>query len=253
MTIRPLLAFAAALLLAVPASAQDAPPDLSGFWGPAFDAGSPDPRMLERLPADAVLVEDTGIIEFARGEYGGLVLTPRAAARAAQWQPEDEMALDRVCLPPSIIYALQGPFPFEIHQTPELIVIRYEYFDQVRLVFMDGREAGEGVPHSKMGFSTGRWEGDELVIETSHIAASTITNNGLDHSEDIRMVERYRIDPASGLLVATQWFSDPAMIENNGVRWIEWERREGEHVYPYECDPTFALEYAASQGGDTSE
>lgn len=206
--------------------------------------------MLAALPPDTVLVEDTGIAEFPRGEYGGLRLTPAAQARAENWQPEDEMALDRVCLPPSIVYALQGPFPFEIHQTPTLIVIRYEYFDQVRLVFMgegaDGREVPDGYPHSKMGYSTGYWEGSDLVIETTHIAASTITNNGLDHSADVRMVERYRIDPDNGRLVATQWFSDPAMLENNGARWIEWERREGEHVYPYECDPSFALEYGAA-------
>ncbi|WP_338241263.1 hypothetical protein [Aurantiacibacter hainanensis] len=237
----------AALLLAVPAQGQDAPPDLTGFWGPVFDLGEPAPDMLERLPEGTVLVEDTGVVEFPRGEYGGLEPTEEALARAEDWQPEDEMTLSRVCLPPSIVYALQGPFPFEIHQTDELVVIRYEYFDQVRLVFMDGREAPDNYPHSKMGFSTGHWEGGDLVIETSHITPSTITNNGLDHSEDLRMVERYRLDDESGRLVATQWFSDPAMITNAGVRWIEWEKREGQHVYPYECDPSFALEYSAAE------
>ncbi|MCB2067686.1 MAG: hypothetical protein KDE15_13725 [Erythrobacter sp.] len=232
-------------LIAAPAAAQDFPPDLSGYWGPVFDLGQPDPAMMAQLPGNTVLVEDTGVAEFPRGEYGGLVLTAEAEARAQAWRPEDEMALDRVCLPPSVIYALQGPFPFEIVQTPTLIVIRYEYFDQTRLVFLDGRQADEGVPHTKMGFSVGHWEGDELVVETDHIAASTITNNGLFHSDDVRMVERYRIDPASGRLVATQWFSDPQMIANNGVRWIEWDPHPAEeHVYPYECDPSFALEYA---------
>lgn len=232
-------------LCAAPVAAQDTPPDLSGFWGPVFDLGQPAPDMVARLPADTVLLEDTGPAEFPRGEYGGLVLTPQAQAHARAWRVEDDMALDRVCLPPSIVYALQGPFPFEIVQTPTLIVIRYEYFDQVRLVFLDGRAAPENLPHSKMGYSVGHWEEGELVIETDHIAASTITNNGLDHTGDVVMRERYRIDPESGRLVATQWFSDPAMLENNGARWIEWERRPGQHVYPYECDPTFALEYAS--------
>ena len=223
--------------------AQDTQPDLSGFWGPLFELGEPAADMVARLPENTVVIADTGPAEFERGEYGGLVLTPEAIAHAEQWQPNRDLALDRVCLPPSIVYALQGPFPFELYQTPQLIVIRYEYFDQVRLVFMDGRVADEGMPHSKMGFSTGRWEGQELVVETSHIAASTITNNGLDHSDDIKMVERYRIDPASGQLTATQWFSDPANLQNNGARWIAWQKRPGEHVYPYECDPSFALEY----------
>ncbi|MFB0612608.1 hypothetical protein [Aurantiacibacter poecillastricola] len=238
----------ATALLAAPAAAQDTPPDLSGFWGPVFDLGEPAPDMLANLPEGTVLVEDTGVVEFPRGEYGGLELTEEAQARARDWQPEDEMTLSRVCLPPSIVYALQGPFPFEIHQTGELIVIRYEYFDQVRLVFMDGRKAPADYPLSKMGFSTGRWEGEDLVIETTHIAPSTITNNGLDHSDELRMVERYRMAEDGERLAATQWFSDPVMLENNGVRWIEWEKREGSHVYPYECDPSFALEYGAGAG-----
>lgn len=239
------------LLLAAPVAAQDTPPDLSGFWGPVFDLGEPDADMLAALPGNTVVIDDTGVAEFPRGEFGGLQLTAAALERAETWEPEDEFALDRVCLPPSIIYALQGPFPFEIVQTPTLIVIRYEYFDQTRLVFMgepgEAHAAPEGLPHSKMGYSTGYWDGDELVVTTDHIAASTITNNGLDHTDDVRMVERYRIDPDSGRLVATQWFSDPGVLENNGVRWIEWEPRPGQHVYPYECDPSFALEYGAAE------
>lgn len=237
---------AALLLLAAPAFGEHHEvPDLEGFWGPVFDLGEPAADMVAKLPDNTVLIEDTGIVEFARDEYGGLELTEQALAHAQEWNPEDEFTISRVCLPPSIVYAIQGPFPFEIHQTPELIVFKYEYFDQHRLIFMDGRDHPEDLPHSKMGYSTGHWEGEELVVETSHIAASTITNNGLDHSDDLRMVERYRIDPEDGRLVATQWFSDPAMLTNNGARWIEWEKRAGEYVYPYECDPAFALEYGA--------
>jgi hypothetical protein len=234
------------LLLVQPAAAmaQDHP-DLSGFWAPSFDTdpAGRDADLLDKLPEDAVLVEDTGIVELPRGEYGGLIPTPKALEQAEDWQPEDEMTLDRVCLPPSIVYAIQGPFPFEIHQTDELIVFKYEYFDQVRLVFMDGREHPDDAPLSKMGFSTGYWDGDDLVVETSRIAPSTITNNGLDHSGEIAMRERYRLSEDGARLMATQWFSDPEMLENDGARYIAWDRREGEHVYPYECDPTFALEY----------
>lgn len=238
-----LAAALAASTAASPAAAQDHP-DLSGFWGPDFEAAERPDDLMAKLPGGVGMVEDTGIAEFPRNEFGELVLTPGALDHAAQWQPEDDMALDRVCLPPSIVYALQGPFPFEVHQTDEIIVIQYEYFDQTRLVFMDGRGApGDDFPHSKMGHSTGHWDGDDLVIETTHIAASTITNNGLDHTDDIVMRERYRLGEDGTRLLATQWFSDPAVIENDGARFISWTKREGEHVYPYECDPSFALEY----------
>jgi len=245
--LRPAILLIAALALPASASAQqegDTPPDLSGFWSPVFQFDPPDPRMLAELPPDTVLVEDTGIEEFPRGEYGGLKLTPKAQDHARDWQPTDDMTIARVCLPPSIVYSLQGPFPFEIHQTRDLIAIKYEYFDQVRLIYMDGRgHLPADAPHTKMGDSIGHWEGDELVIDTTHIAPSTITNNGLDHSANIHMVERYRLSEDGKRLMAMQWFSDPETIENNGARWIEWDSKPGEYVYPYECDPSFALEY----------
>jgi len=234
-------AFAALIALAAPASAE---PDLTGFWNLVFSTSDPPPEMMAELPANTVLLKDTGVPEFPRGEFGGLKLKPEAIAHAQAWNPADEMSLSRVCLPPSIVYAIQGPFPFEVYQTPQLIVFKYEYFDQTRLIFMDGRpHPPADAPHSKMGHSVGHWEGDELVIDTTHIAASTITNNGLDHSDQIHMVERYRLSADGKRLMATQWFEDPAVLDNNGARFIQWDKHPGQYVLPYECDPSFALEY----------
>ena len=243
------------LLLLAPATALgQSPPDLSGFWAPDLGAPPSDEELLAELPPDTVIIHDTGVVEFGRGDFGGLQLKPEALAKAEAWKPEDEMTVARVCLAPSIVYSIQGPFPFEIHQTPELIVFRYEYFDQVRLIFMDGRDhPAEDAPHSRMGHSVGRWEGEELVIDTTHILPSTITNNGLDHSAEIHMVERYRLSGDGKALSAVQWFEDPAVLDNNGARTIAWTNRPGESVYPYDCDPSFALEYAdvgAAQSGN---
>ena len=234
-------AFAALALVAAPAAAE---PDLSGFWNLSFDNGDPPADMMAELPPNTVLIKDTGVVEFPRDEYGGLKLKPEALAHAQAWDPADDLTISRVCLPPSIVYAIQGPFPFEVYQTPQLIVFKYEYFDQTRLIFMDGRgHPPADAPHSKMGHSIGHWEGDELVVDTTHISASTITNNGLDHSDQIHMVERYRLSPDGKRLIATQWFEDPATLDNNGARFIQWSKQPGQYVYPYECDPSFALEY----------
>ena len=238
---RILLAAMAAQLLSAPALAE---PDLSGFWAPAFEGAEPDPAMIAKLPPDTAVIADTGAAEFPRMEFGGLKLKPEALARAESWKAEDEMTLQKVCAPPSIVYSVQGPFPFEIDQTAGMLAFRYEYYDQVRLIFMDGRgHPPSDAPHTKMGHSIGRWEGDELVIDTTHLAPSTITNNGLDHSADIHMVERYKLSPDGTRLLATQWFEDPAVLDNNGARFIEWRRQPGQYVLPYECDPSFVLEY----------
>lgn len=254
---RPFLAAAALASLAVPAAAES-PPDLSGFWNlnmtPGFnDPKQADPALIAKLPPGAVLLTDSGVAEYPKGEYGGLKLKPAAKAKADQWKPEDEMTLSRVCAAPSVIYTEQGPFPFEIVQTPTLIVIKYEYFDQVRLIYMDGRKhLPPDAPHSKTGDSIGHWEGDELVIDTTHFVAATITNNGLDHGENVHLVERYKLSPDGKSLMATQWFEDPDMLENKGARFIQWKKFPGQHVYPYDCDPTLATEYQHIEKSDAS-
>lgn len=231
------------LALAAPAVAQTHP-DFSGFWNLDARAIPDDPALKAKLPPNTVILADTGVAEFPKGEFGGLKLKPEARAKADKWKPEDEMTLARVCAAPSIIYTQQGPFPFEIYQTPQLIVFKYEYFDQVRLIFMDGRQHPPAdAPHSKVGHSVGHWEGDELVIDTTHLESATITNNGLDHSDDVHLVERYKLGADGKSLTATQWFEDAQVLDNNGARFIHWRKQPGNYVFPYDCDPSLATEY----------
>jgi hypothetical protein len=246
-----LAGIACAAAPALAKSSDPAHPDLTGYWAPSFGKAGMPADLKAKLPPNTVVLDDTGAAEFPRGEYGGLVPTPKARAKADAWKPEDEMTLSRVCLPQSVIYAEQGPFPFEIEQAPGLIVFRYEYFDQVRLIHTDGRpHLPADAPHTKMGDSIGHWEGDTLVIDTDHIAASTITNNGLDHSDNAHMIERYRLSDDGQRLEASQWFSDPQTIENNGARFIVWNKDPTKHIYPYECDPSFAVEYQGVKTGN---
>jgi len=222
-------------------------PDLSGFWD-LSRTQRPDAGLVAKLPANTVLLEDTGATEFPPGEFGGLKVKPDALAAAHRWKPEDDMTVSRACQPPSIVYATQGPFPFEIHQGTDLIVFKYEYFDLVRIIFMDGRpHPPADAPHSKVGHSVGRWEGDELVVDTTHLSAATITNNGLSHSDRVHVVERFKLSPDGGTLMSTMWFEDPEVLENRGARYIEWTRKPGEYVYPYECDPSFGSKYTQAK------
>jgi hypothetical protein len=238
---------AAWAMVALPAAAaEQSPPDFSGFWSLDMTPNISDPALIAKLPPDTAVLDDTGVTEFPSGEFGGLKPKPDALAAAEKWRPQDEMTLSRVCAAPSIVYGMQGPFPFEIYQTPTLIVFKYEYFDQVRLIFMDGRgHPPADAPHSKVGHSTGYWEGDELVIDTTHLAPATITNNGLDHSANVHMVERYKLSADGKTLKATQWFEDPETLDNAGARYIQWQKKDGSYVFPYDCDPSFATQYQA--------
>jgi len=238
----PLLA-AVALL---PAAFAAGPPDLSGFWYPAPGIPDPDPVLSKKVSPDAAVMRDTGPAEFGLMEFGGLRPRPAALEKARQWDPKKEMSVANACRIPSIVYALQGPFPIEIFQVPDLIVMRLEYFDMTRVFFFDDRfMKEEEAPHTKTGFSRAHWEGDELVVVTTRLKEETITNNGLDHSEAMRVTERYRLKDGGRTLVVAQEYEDPEVLENRGVRYIEWRKVGGDHVRAYDCDPSFAEEYAA--------
>lgn len=226
-------------------AADAARPDLSGFWMLAQGAPIEDPALKAKISPGTVILADTGAVEFPRMEFGGLKLTPAAEEAAKTWNPEDEMSVSSTCRIPSIVYAMQGPFPIEIFQGTEFTVIRLEYFDMARVIFTDGRKhMPAGAPLTKTGNSVGRWEGDTLVVETIHLKEATITNNGLSHSDKVRVTERFKLSADGKKLLATQEFEDPEMLLNKGVRFITWNRVEGDHVHAYDCDPSFAENYA---------
>jgi len=223
-------------------------PDLSGYWN--LSTRIPvDTSLMEQLPANTVVLHDTGPVELAAGDFGGLKVKPAALAAAKAWKPLDDLTLSKACRPPSIIYAMQGPFPMEIYQATELIVFKLEYFDMVRIIFMDGRKIPANAPDSPTGYSVGHWEGSTLVVETGHLEAATITNNGLNHSNAVHVVERFRLGADGQSLVSTQWFEDPQVLDAPGARFIAWKKRPGQYVTPYECDPSFVENYKEAQDG----
>jgi hypothetical protein len=236
-------------LWAAPGATAAAETALEGYWWPARGASFERmPELTSKLPADGVFIRDLGTPSRTGGDFGGLDVKPAARAEAMEWDPMDEETISNVCKPPSIIYGMPGPFPFEIYQGTELIVFRLEYYDQVRVVFMDGRShPGPDYPHTTVGHSIGHWEDDTLVIDTTHLSSSTIMANGLRHSDDVHLVERYRLSDDGRFLHWTQTIEDPQVLNNRGIRYVVMERQTG-HVYPYECDPAYGLAVQQREG-----
>ncbi len=240
-----------AALLCSPAFAQ---PDLSGYWMISFGQVPPtrpaepyEQAMLDLLPAGTHLLADTGLVEFPPGNFGGLVVTDAAKAKADAYDVEIQRSVANTCAPPSIIYSMQGPFPLEIFQGRDLIVIKMEYFDVVRIIFMNETTHPTDWPHSVTGHSIGHWEGDTLVVDTAFIQSATLLNNGLDHSDDLTLLERFRLSPDGKTLVVSQEYEDPAVFAGRAARLIPLAKGEG-HVYPYACDPSYGAAIESREG-----
>ena len=97
------------------------------------------------------------------------------------------------CLPQGIPRLGGAPAPWKIVQTDDLIVLVYEAFTLWRQVFMDGRRLAEDVQPTWLGYSTGRWDGDTLVVETRGFNGKAwLDQVGKPSTEQLRVIERYR-------------------------------------------------------------
>lgn len=227
------------ILLLLPLQLQ-AQPVFEGFWSalPRVDDGGK--VLLDKLPPEAVFINDAGAGELAEGEFSGLQLSEAAKAEVEAYDFAAELTRDFACTQPSVAFYMQAPFPMEIYQDSKLIVFKMEYYDMVRVIFLDGRDHPPAdAPHSKNGHSIGHWEGEELVVDTTHVASATFMNNGFSHSDDLHLTERFRLSDDGTTLYATQVSEDPAVFEGLAARLMAWRSEPGEYVYPYECDASF--------------
>jgi hypothetical protein len=151
------------------ARAQSAPPpDFSGLWiGPS--AADPSLRSLygKELPFTANAKERVRTVDYA----------------------QDPIA---VCLPmgPTRGYS----FPFQIVQGKDVVVIAFEFQHTYRLIHMDGRKPPADIEEYPewMGYSTGRWQRDTLVIDTIAIDDRTWLDPAVPHSRRLHLTEQLR-------------------------------------------------------------
>jgi hypothetical protein len=85
------------------------------------------------------------------------------------------------------------PYPFKIVSTPGLTLIMYEAVHSYRQIFTDGRALPKNPNPAWMGYSTGRYDGDEFVIESAGFNDNVWLDNwGKPATESLRVTERFR-------------------------------------------------------------
>jgi hypothetical protein len=103
------------------------------------------------------------------------------------------------CYRAGVPRATYMPFPFQIFQTQEQILMVYEYKGAVRTVYMDPHR--EAPADTWMGWSNGHWEGDTLVIDVTGFNGHTwFDRAGNFASDSLHVIERYRPIDASHLM-----------------------------------------------------
>lgn len=179
----------------------DGKPNLNGIWQ-ALTSANWDLQDHAPKPSPVVAMGALGAIPAGIGvvEGGEIPYLPAALAKkkenAENWLTKDPLVK---CYLPGVPRANYLPFPFQIVQTPDAILMAYEFASASRTIYMNSNE--KSPVDTWMGWSTGKWEGETLVVDVTSFNDSTwFDSAGNHHSDALRVVERYTAIDADHLM-----------------------------------------------------
>ena len=161
-------------------------------------------------------------------------LYAKALAAAAAGKPLIDPPT--ICLPPGTPRIMASPFPIEIVLTPSVVYLMFEYVSQTRRVYMDAMAPQRiGLP-TYNGYSTGRWDGDDLIIDTVDLVASTVLDTThLGHSDKLKVNERLHLVSPTTLKVDIT-LTDPAAYTKPWTVVRTYVKKPGDQIMEYICE-----------------
>jgi hypothetical protein len=163
----------------------DGKPDLSGVWQ-VLNTAAWD---IQDHSAQKGVPGGQGVVEGHDIPYQPWAL----AKKKENYEQRATLDPEAKCYLPGVPRLNYMPFPFQIVQTPDEIMVLYEYVHAVRYIFMKGTHPA-GPIDWWLGDSRARWEGDTLVVDAVHFNDQTwFDRAGNFHSDALHLVERYTL------------------------------------------------------------
>jgi hypothetical protein len=167
------------------------------------------------------------------------VLNERALAYQGVF---DEAIAQKYDCVPSTPPALQfDPYMTEIVQWPDRVLFRYEKDDVLRTAWLDGRQPNS-TDYGLQGFSVGRYEGDALIVVTTHFVFDVSgfdDYNGIPSSQLKKVTERYWREGEELKLTLT--VEDPLFLREPASYTTQFRPGpDGRKLSSYDCDPEAA-------------
>jgi hypothetical protein len=213
----------------VPPRTSDGRPDLQGFWQVLNTAA----WNLQTHDAEWGIPAGLGVVDGNEIPYLPAALTRKEENFAKRATADPTTVSCKMAGVPRITYM---PFPFQVVQSADQVVILYEYDHHLRTIYTNGTKHNEGLT-SHVGDSRGRWEGDTLVVDVRHFTDETwFDRAGNYHSDALRVVERYtRTSPDVITYEAT--IEDPKVFSRPWtIRMPLYRRQEANfRLLEYEC------------------
>jgi hypothetical protein len=204
------------------------------------DLSAPAPRSADGKPdlSGVWRVKQSSYLTYVTSDLKPEEIRPWAAALYKQRADDYRKDSDGIaCLPPGPKAGISGlGLPMKIVQTPNLVVVLYEYETIFRQIFTDGRALPEDPNPNWMGYSIGHWDGDTLVVTTAgYNDRTTIDLGGHPHTEALRVTERFHRRDA-GHIDLDVTLDDPKAYTRSWTLPIELDLIPDGELIEYFCE-----------------
>jgi Family of unknown function (DUF6152) len=164
--------------------------------------------------------------------------------RAAMAKVDPKATTQKDCIPIGAPALMFYPVANTITVDRDRVVMKVDWMDSQRTIYLDGRKHPPASETSMLGHSVGRWEGKVLVVETANFKEHA---NGLSTSlpsgTQKRLTERFTIAPDGKSLVYSGVIEDPEYL-SKPVEWTgQWMYRPGMPHSNEKCDLDVARKF----------
>ena len=204
--------------------------DLQGRW---FPADGERPRR-----------EGDGYI----GDYLGVPLNDAARQFTDSWAGSRVALPEFQCRAYALPHMFSSLLAFRIWDEFEPISNRVEKIrfyiasmEQDRTIWMDGRQhPSPNARHTWMGFSTGYWQDNMLVVETTHLKQGFYRLNGIPTSDQATVTERFirhgDLLVHVSILTDPQFYEEP-VVRSRAFRWDDTMHGQSRWSWPCQVEP----------------
>jgi hypothetical protein len=185
------------------------------------------------------------------GEYQGLPINDANRLRADSWSASLWTVPEHQCIPHPADYGpnfsnLQIWKELDPHNNATIAWhTQMAWMTPTRTIWMDGRpHPPEYVAHTWEGFSTGKWEGDMLTVETTHLKPAYVRRDGLARSEKGTLREHFIRN--GNVLTWISIVTDPVYLTKPYIKSRNFYADPGVAIPDYPCSK--AIEIPRAEG-----
>jgi len=183
------------------------------------------------------------------GSFGGYMGTARKwaltdAAKAVAAKMDARATTQKDCIPIGVPSVTFYPVATTIEVQKDRVLIKTDWMDTDRVVYLDGRAHPPASQTSLHGHSVGRWEGKTLVVETTNFSEHPMgSSTNVPGSTQKKVTERFSLSEDGKNLVYAGTVEDPVYLAAPAQWSGRLEYRPGMPHSNQKCDVEIARRF----------